>query len=98
MVQNVQSKLWDRTGVVVEAKDYRQYLVRLDGSGRVSLRTQAHLHAAPRQDGVVPASSASGSHGPDAPPTPAPAQPPTPPTRPGRRSRKAPRYLEDYVK
>ena len=34
---------WDRTGIIVERLENKQYLVRTDGSGRVLLRTRAHL-------------------------------------------------------
>ncbi len=34
---------WDRTGKIVERLEHRQYLVKADGSGRVLLRTRAHL-------------------------------------------------------
>ena len=34
---------WDRTGLIVERLENRQYLVKTDGSGRVLLRTRAHL-------------------------------------------------------
>ena len=34
---------WDRTGVIVERLEHRQYLVKIDGSGRVLLRTRSHL-------------------------------------------------------
>ena len=44
-VQNQATKRWDRTGVVIEAKPYRQYIVRLSGSGRLSLRNRRHLKA-----------------------------------------------------
>ena len=33
----------DRTGVVVEVKQFHQYIVRIDGSGRVTLRNRQHL-------------------------------------------------------
>ena len=36
-------KKWDRTGVVVEVKQFHQYLVRIDGSGRLSLRNRQFL-------------------------------------------------------
>ncbi|MPC78075.1 hypothetical protein E2C01_072550 [Portunus trituberculatus] len=39
-VQNQVSNAWDRTGLVVEAFLHRQYTVRLDGSGRISLRNR----------------------------------------------------------
>ena len=42
-IQNPVSNKWDRTGVVTEALQHRQYTVRLDGSGRVSLRNRRHL-------------------------------------------------------
>ena len=31
--QNVRNKKWDRTGVILEANNFRQYKVKLDGSG-----------------------------------------------------------------
>ena len=34
---------WDRTGVIVERLTNKQYLVKSDGSGRILLRTRAHL-------------------------------------------------------
>ncbi len=34
---------WDRTGVVVERLENRQYLIKSDGSGRVLRRTRTHL-------------------------------------------------------
>lgn len=37
-MQNPATKVWDRVGMVVEANAFRQYVVRLDGSGRLSLR------------------------------------------------------------
>ena len=36
-------KAWNRSGIVVERKGFGQYQVKLDGSGRLSLRTRAHL-------------------------------------------------------
>lgn len=37
------AKKWDRTGVVVEVLPYDQYRVKVDGSGRVSLRNRQFL-------------------------------------------------------
>ena len=37
------SKRWDRTGVVIEVKQYDQYLVKIDGSGRITLRNRKFL-------------------------------------------------------
>ena len=36
-------KCRERTGVVVEVKQFHQYVVRIDGSGRVTLRNRQHL-------------------------------------------------------
>ena len=37
LCQNVRTKKWDRSGVIVDVGDYCQYLVKMDGSGRISL-------------------------------------------------------------
>ena len=37
------NKSWNRSGIVVENKGFGQYRIKLDGSGRLSLRTRAHL-------------------------------------------------------
>ena len=42
-VQNQANREWDRTGTVVEVLRYRQYTIRLDGSGRLSRRNRVHL-------------------------------------------------------
>ena len=34
---------WGRTGIVVEVRQYDQYVIRVDGSGRVTLRNRKHL-------------------------------------------------------
>ena len=34
---------WDRTGIVVEVRQFDQYVVRVDGSGRVTLRNRKFL-------------------------------------------------------
>lgn len=34
---------WDRTGIVIEVRQYDQYVVRVDGSGRVTLRNRRFL-------------------------------------------------------
>lgn len=36
-------KKWERTGTVVEVKQYHQYVVRVDGSGRATLRNRQPL-------------------------------------------------------
>ena len=37
LCQNVHTKKWDRSGVIIEVGDCHQYLVKMDGSGRISL-------------------------------------------------------------
>ena len=34
---------WDKTGIIVEALPYKQYNVKLHGSGRIMLRNRQHL-------------------------------------------------------
>ena len=34
---------WERTGTVVEVRQYHQYVVRVDGTGRVTIRNRQHL-------------------------------------------------------
>ena len=34
---------WERTGVIVECRPHNQYLVRVDGSGRATIRNRKHL-------------------------------------------------------
>ena len=34
---------WDKTGIVIEVRQYDQYMVRVDGSGRVTLRNRKFL-------------------------------------------------------
>ena len=36
-------KRWERTGVIVEVRQFHQYVVRVNGSGRVTLRNRQHL-------------------------------------------------------
>ena len=43
LVQNQagrRGKKWDKTGVVIEVLDHDQYRIRMDGSGRPSLRNR----------------------------------------------------------
>jgi hypothetical protein len=42
---------WDKTGVIVEVRQFDQYVVRIDGSGRVTLRNRKFLR---RYEPVVP--------------------------------------------
>ena len=41
--QNARSKKWDRAGEIKEINGHRQYTVKLDGSGRLSIRNRRHL-------------------------------------------------------
>ena len=36
-------KRWDRTGIVVEVRQFHQYVVKVDGSGRLTIRNRQHL-------------------------------------------------------
>ena len=107
MVQDQQSRLWNRTGTVIESRGTRQYTVRLDGSGRVTMRTRRHLRPT-----FVEAVTSEGSCE-QLRPTPAdqppaalslPATHTAPPTSPnlpgpstGGRKRRPPSWLSDYA-
>ena len=43
LCQNTGSKKWDRSGIIVEVGKYKQYTIKMDGSGCLSLRNQQHL-------------------------------------------------------
>ncbi|KAK8407623.1 hypothetical protein O3P69_002280 [Scylla paramamosain] len=86
-IQNPSSGRWDRAGTVLETTAPRQYLVRLDGSGRATIRNRRHLRPLTREPHTQ-ASDDGAAATPD----------PTPPTqRRPQRSRRAPRHLYDYV-
>ena len=36
-------KRWERTGTVVEVRQFHQYVIKVDGSGRLTLRNRQHL-------------------------------------------------------
>ena len=42
-VQNSDTKVWDRCGMVVESLPFRQYRVKIHGSGRSTIRNRVHL-------------------------------------------------------
>ncbi|KAK8390096.1 hypothetical protein O3P69_012967 [Scylla paramamosain] len=90
-IQNQASNRWDRTGVITEVLPYRQYTVRLDGSGRLSLRNRRHLRCVKAGTGSTPG----------APPTANPSSTPTgttsaPQDRRPSRNKKRPLWLKDY--
>ena len=43
VIQDQQSKRWKKSGVIVETLPYRQYTIRMDGSGRTTLRNRRFL-------------------------------------------------------
>ena len=91
-VQNQMSKVWDREGVVVEQRPYRQYTIRLEGSGRLSVRNRRHLKAVQPSDtetlrATPPTDETVRETGPPA---------SVPRTRPMRK-REAPAWINDYV-
>lgn len=49
---------WDKTGVVIEVKQHNQYVVRVDGSGRVTLRNRKFLR---KFVPVIPSTNANSS-------------------------------------
>ena len=56
-LQNPVSKEWDRSGTVTEALENRQYLVRLDVSGRISRRNRVHMRVVNRPPPSTPVTS-----------------------------------------
>ena len=36
---------WDKTGIVIEVRQFDQYVVKVDGSGRVTIRNRKHLRS-----------------------------------------------------
>lgn len=96
-VQNQATKVWDKRGVVTEACPFRKYLVKIDGSGRITSRNRRHLR--PIRCPVTPTT-----------PTPANSRPPSPlaetpallpqqlqPVNRPKRCMKQPLWLSDYV-
>ncbi|KAK8372656.1 hypothetical protein O3P69_020003 [Scylla paramamosain] len=100
-MQNQASGTWDRTGLIVEALPYRQYTVRLDGSGRISLRNRNHLRPVAESTPPPAPPTLRPPTPPAAQPTTTPAQvsiPTQPQLRPApRRQVRRPGWLSDYV-
>ena len=42
-IQNQSGTQWDITGIVIEVKQYDQYVIRIDGSGRVTICNGKYL-------------------------------------------------------
>ncbi len=55
--QNPQTKKWDRGGKIVDCLPHRQYKIKLDGSGRITLRNRRHVRSVYRGVPMVPQSS-----------------------------------------
>lgn len=75
---------WERTGVIIECKEFDQYLVKKDGTGRSTLRNRKHLRKytpvpkAPRPEPVPDMMSLPATpHTYTLPPTPEYTPPPT---------------------
>ncbi len=43
LIQNIDNNKWDRSGLVIETCPFRQYKIKLHGSGRITLRNRIHL-------------------------------------------------------
>lgn len=43
LCQNTRNRKWDRSGVVIDVGEHRQYTIKMTGSGRISLRNRIHL-------------------------------------------------------
>ena len=41
--QNPKSHKWDKSGKVIESLPFRQYRIKLDGTGRITLRNRRHI-------------------------------------------------------
>ena len=108
--QNPSTKAWDRTGVVTEALPHRQYTVRLDGSGRVTLRNRIHLRVntnrkptppptpiLTRVSSPRPSPTPTRAHTPTPMLTPEPVQPSTPTPGPPPTERPSGTYAQDVI-
>ena len=57
---------WERTGIVVEVRQYHQYVIRVDGTGRVTIRNRQHLRKfKPFHNPVIPGSLVTPTVAPD---------------------------------
>ena len=86
---------WDRSGTVVETLDHDQYRIKVDGSGRLTLRNRrflrAYTPATPYIDqGIVPAPTTAESD----PPKPPSPSPPTTPLVKSHTRPPAPQYID----
>ncbi|MPC41891.1 hypothetical protein E2C01_035499 [Portunus trituberculatus] len=62
-VQDQTTRAWSKSGTVAEVHPYCHYAVRMDRSGRISLRTRGHLkEAAPPQELPSPEACLRSNH------------------------------------
>ena len=47
------AKKWDKTGVIIEVLPFDQYRIRVDGSGRVTLRNRQFLRRLGHDDSIT---------------------------------------------
>ena len=81
--QNVRNRKWDRTGEIVKALPFRQYQVKMHGSGRLSLRNRLHLKPLLHVKSLSPGQRGS-AHSEPQPPASSTLPPPPPPRSPPR--------------
>ena len=91
-IQDVVTKAWDRSGTIIEYRPWcRQYTIRLDGSGRISVRNRKHLRplsVSPSPHDTSPTARVAEEEVED---TPAPTR------ERGGRIRRPPQWHNDYV-
>ena len=96
LIQDPVTKRWDRSGIIMERYPYRQYLIKINGSGRMTRRNRRHLKfllANPTPE------SAGNTGGRGAAPLPSADSTHTPPLvrRESSRTCKRPAWLDDYI-
>ena len=63
LCQNVRSRRWDKSGVIIKVGKHRQYHVKMVGSGRISLRNRRHLQKMVSHDPrIVQVMGSQGNH------------------------------------
>lgn len=93
-VQDQTTNTWSKVGTVVEVHPHRQYAVKMDEGGRISLRTLGHL----KETALPRAVSGSGDSEDGHTTSPEPRTPASPEVEPHpQRQKSHPRWLEDYI-
>ena len=76
LLQGQASKKWNRTGTIVEMMPHRQYNIRMDGSGRVTMRNRRFIKQSQMDSCPVPIVSPTlNTLNPEATPFPTPLTP-----------------------